>query len=191
MVGLVAVTGLAGAGKTTAVTHLAKLTGGQVFYLGDVVLNEIRARGLPETRENEKHVRIQLRQENGPAALAMPFRDRISENLQKGVPSFIDSIFVLAEFNLVRTWTGDAPAHLLAIDASFDVRLARLKDRPERPFTRDELGDRDKTELETLGTGAVIAAASDRIRNEGSMDDFYARLAEFLKSWSSTPGRFV
>src|SRR5579862_6652903 len=92
VVSLVGVTGLAGAGKTTAVKYLASLTNGRMFYLGQTVLDEVRARRLPETRENERKVRIDLRRENGPAALAIPYVDEVAECLGNGIPVFIDAI---------------------------------------------------------------------------------------------------
>jgi dephospho-CoA kinase len=185
MVGLVGVAGLAGAGKTTAVTYLSEVTGGQSIYLGEVVLKEIRARGLPQTRDNEKQVRIDLRRNNGPAALAIPFKDSVAGYLAGGTPTFIDAIFLQEEFDALSSCSQGPITHLLAIEASFEVRYSRLKDRPDRPFNRDELADRDKMELETLGTGRVISGASYTIRNEDSFEKFYNQLADFLISCSA------
>ena len=92
---LVGVTGLAGAGKTTAVQYLSEATGGQAIYLGEDVLQDVRTRGVPETRENERRARLELRQQQGPAALAMRYAGTASECLAKGVPVFIDAIFVV------------------------------------------------------------------------------------------------
>jgi len=182
VVGLVGVTGFAGAGKTTAIKHLSTLTGGRILYLGQTVLAEVRRRGLSDTPDNERQVRIDLRREKGRGAFAIPYVDEVAESLGNGIPVFVDAIFSPEEFKLLASRVPGGAARLLAIDASFDIRLARLACRPERPFNADELRERDKYELEELGTDAVIAAAECKIRNEETFDDFYRRLAAFV-SW--------
>lgn len=182
MVGFVGVTGLAGAGKTTAIDHLRSLTKGQVLYLGQTVLDEVRARGLPETRENERLVRMHLRRDKGPAALAIPYIDLVAEYVGKGIPVFVDAILTQGEFDVLASGVPSGCAHLLAIEASFDIRSARLASRPKRPLNVDELRERDKTELEGLGTGAVIEAAEHTIRNEETFAEFYQRLGAFVTS---------
>ena len=180
VVGLVGVSGFSGSGKTTAAKHLSKLTGGEYLYLGQTVLNEVRARALPDTPENERRVRMDLRQ-RGPAVLAIPYIDWVAECIGNGISVFVDAIFVQQEFNVLTSRIPASSALLLAIDTSFDIRSARLACRAERPFNPEELRKRDKTELE-LGTGTVIKAAKNTIRNEGTLDEFYLALAEFVSS---------
>ena len=182
MIGLVGVNGLAGAGKTTAATHLSTVTGGQYLYLGQTVLDEVLARGLSGTPDNESHVRIDLRQKKGPAALAIPYVEVVAECMKKGIPVFIDAIFNQEEFDLLASRVPSGFARLLAIDASFDIRSMRVAHRAERPFNADELLKRDKIEVEKLGTAAVIAAVKYRIRNERTLVEFYEGLAEFVSS---------
>lgn len=184
MIGLVGVTGLAGVGKTTAAKHLSHLTGGRYFYLGQTVLDEIGARRLPKTPESERRVRIDLRGENGPAALAIPYLDDVAKCLGSGTPVFIDAIFVREEFDLLRSRAPDGSAWLLAIDASVTTRQTRPAGRSERAFSTEELRQRDKYELEVLGTGAVIAAAAYTIGNEQTFEEFYSRLAEFVTRYA-------
>src|SRR5271169_1533657 len=129
MVGLVGVTGLAGAGKTTAAAHLATVTGGHYLYLGQTVLDEVRARGLSGTPDDESHVRIDLRQKKGPAAFAMPYLEVVAECMEKGIPVFVDAIFKREEFDVLASRVPIGFARLLAIDASFDIRSARLAHR--------------------------------------------------------------
>ena len=179
VIGLVGVAGFAGAGKTTAAKYLSNLTSGRYFYLGQTVLDEVRARGLPGTRESERQVRIELRRENG-AALAMPYLDEVAECLGNGIPVFIDAIFVREEFDLLRSRVPGGPARLLAINASLVIRQTRLAGGSERAFSADELRERESTELKVLGTDTVIAAADYTITNEQTFDEFYSRLAEFV-----------
>jgi dephospho-CoA kinase len=180
VIGLVGVTGFAGSGKTTAVKHLEKLTGGQVLYLGQTVLDEVGVRGLSQTRENELQVRIDLRRQNGPAALAIPYVDKVAECFANGIPVFVDAIFVREEFDLLKSRVPAAAARLLAIEASFSVRQTRLALRLERKFSAEELQKRDNTERMELRTDALIASADYKISNEQTFEEFYCRLAEFV-----------
>jgi dephospho-CoA kinase len=186
MATLVGVAGLAGAGKTTAVQYLSGRSGGEVVYLGGTVIEEVLARGLPDTRENERRVRLELRQSNGPTALAIPYAEKVAELIASGVSIFVDAIFLQAEFDLLKSRVPVGSAYLLAIEASFDLRCDRLAKRPERPFSREELAERDKTELTQLGTAAVIAAADHTIRNEGFLEDFHRSLTTFWDSCAIT-----
>jgi len=180
VVGLVGVTGLAGSGKTTAIEELLKLSGGRILYLGQTVIDEVRARGLQETRENERQVRIDLRREKGPSALAIPYIGLVAYCFERGVPVFVDAILTRGEFDVLAGGVPSGCARLLAIEASFDIRSARLVSRPERPITVHELRERDKTELEGLGTGAVVESAEHAILNEGTLEQLYRQLAAFV-----------
>jgi dephospho-CoA kinase len=80
---LIAVTGLSGAGKTTAVNYLQKIGAGQKIYLGQVVLAEVRSRGMPPGPDSERAVRMDFRKQHGPAALAVLAGPQIRECLNQ------------------------------------------------------------------------------------------------------------
>jgi len=184
MIALIGVSGLAGSGKSTAVEHLVELTGGRLAYLGQTVLDEVCARGLPKTPENERQVRIDLRREKGLAAFAIPFVHEVVECVTKRIPVFVDAIFTREEFDVLVPCVPIGSARLLAIEASFATRSARLASRPVRPIGAEELLKRDHTELEELGTGDVIAAAEHKIPNEGTLEEFYRRLEACVSCWA-------
>jgi dephospho-CoA kinase len=178
--GFVGVVGYSGSGKTTAVDYLVEQTRGERIYLGDIVLRQVRERGLPEGPESERKVRLDLRAEKGPAALAHLYADDLVKHLENGVPVFIDAIFTSEELKFLRSRVPTYPARLLAINASFDVRSSRVANRGKRPLTPDELLKRDDTERNELKTNAVIAGADYKISNEQTFEDFYSELADFL-----------
>jgi dephospho-CoA kinase len=182
VVGLVGVTGLAGSGKTTAIEELLPLTSGRRLYLGQTVIDEVCARGLSGTRDDERSVRIDLRRKKGLAAFAMPYAEVVAECFRNQIPVFVDAILTQEEFSLLAPRVPNGCAHLLAIEASFDIRSARLASRPKRPINAGELRERDNYEVKELGTDAVIAAAEYTIRNEGTRDEFYRQLAAFVNS---------
>ena len=178
---LIAVAGLSGAGKTTAVHHFTNLGRGQKVYLGATVLNEVRARGLQITAENERSVRLDIRLQRGPGALAALAAPTIQTFLKEGLNVFVDAIFEIEEYQHLQTCCGDSTSVLLAIEASFEIRAHRSRSRAERPLTQDQLKTRDNAEATRLGTTAVIAGAPYKILNEGSMQAFRENLERFWR----------
>ena len=185
---LIAVSGLSGAGKTTAVDHLKKLGLGEKVYLGDTVLDEVRARGLWPNSENERLVRLSLRSERGRGALATLAAPTVLALLRKGVNVLVDAIFEIEEYRHLETCCENSTPVLLAIEASFETRAHRLRLRVERPLTREELRIRDETEIDRLGTGAVMAGARYKIVNERSIRSFQIDLEQF---WKTTTGSAI
>jgi dephospho-CoA kinase len=175
---LVAVAGLAGAGKTTATDHLESIGLGRRVYVGALVLNEVRRQGLQVGAENEKLVRVALRRSNGPHALAALAAPVVMDILGSGTNVLLDAIFNIEEYRHFEELCGNQ-VFLLAIAASFDVRADRLQHRCLRALTKDQLKARDETELNVLRTDLVFAEAPYRIVNEGSLDAFKAELERF------------
>src|SRR5262245_28985034 len=179
MVGrIVAVSGLCGVGKSTAVRFLAGATGGEVVYFGATVLRVVRERGLPETSASEQIVRIELRDQHGPAYLAMLEAARMKAITADGRHVFVDAVYGREELDYLSQLT--ASFFLIGIDASFDTRLARLSVRAVRPMTEPQLRERDAVDLTRLQTGNVLAKAGIRIDNEGSMAKFEDALSRAL-----------
>lgn len=179
---LIAVSGLSGAGKTTAVDYLKKLGLGEKVYLGDMVLDEVRARGMSPGSENERLVRLSLRSERGRGALATLAGPTVKALLKKGANVLIDAIFEFEEYRYLETCCETSTPLLLAIEASFETRAHRLRLRAERPLTREELKIRDETEISQLGTGTVMAGAPYKIANEHSIQSFQMDLERFWKT---------
>lgn len=177
---LIAVTGLAGVGKTTALKYLRDAGVGEIVYLGETVLRTVHEKGLPKARESERIVRLELREQLGPAALAILKADEVQNLLEKDVNVLIDAIFALPEFHALRERASPSRAHLLAITAPFAIRCARLSVRACRPFNEDELRERDGTEEGILGIGGALAAAGHRIVNDGPQAEFFAEIDRYI-----------
>jgi dephospho-CoA kinase len=179
---VIAVSGLAGSGKTTAITFLARLCGGEPIYLGGTILDVVRDRNLPQTRESERIVRIELREQHGPAVLVKLNAEVILRRLDKGIPVLVDAIFNIEELDLLQSVLAAYPLYLISMSSSFELRYQRLQSRSERPFSEAELRARDQTELETLGTARVLAAATYSIANEGPLEGFHHSLENIQDS---------
>ena len=58
---IIAIVGMPGSGKSTVVQTLVKEYNLPFIHFGNITMEEIRRRNLPETQENEKKVRQELR----------------------------------------------------------------------------------------------------------------------------------
>lgn len=166
--------GLAGAGKTTAISLLRRAGVGVRLYVGSVVLDEVRRRRLPETPENEKAVRAELRASGGADALARAALPLVEAMVGLG-DVLLDAIYCEPERRLYADRFG-AALIVVAIVAPHALRAERLRARRERPMTTEELAARDEYETTTLGIGDVIASADRRIANDRGLDEFEGAL---------------
>jgi len=179
---IVAVSGLCGAGKSTAVSFLARTTGGEEIYFGATVLRVVRERGLPETSASEQTVRVDLRDLHGAAYLAMMEADRLKALLAAGRNVFVDAIYCVEEIEFLAGLA--ARFFHIGIETCFESRLIRLSARTVRPMTEAQLRQRDAVDLNRLKNGDVIARASVRINNEGSRGELENALRHAVEQGS-------
>ena len=179
---LIALAGLSGAGKTTAIAHFESLGLGQRAYLGEEVLKEVNSRGLARNPGNERSVRLSLRETEGPAVLAVRATPLIQSILAVGTDVFVDRIFDFEEYEYLKASFTDCTLILLGIIANFEIRSLQLASRLERPLSSEDLKVRDDSELSRLGTGCVVDLADHKIRNEGTLAALQHALEQFWKT---------
>jgi dephospho-CoA kinase len=171
-----AVTGLCGVGKTEAADHLQELSGGQKLYLGDMILREVDNRGLPRTPENELSIRQEMRDKHGPAAFVIMAVDLINLNVQQRRTTIVDAVFCWDEYLKLKELSS-APIALVSIHVPLDVRCERLASRPSRQMDRKDVQSRDEYELLKLGTSLPMARANFQIVNDGTLEEYRAKLS--------------
>ncbi|CAG0953516.1 hypothetical protein MYXO_00342 [Myxococcaceae bacterium] len=177
---ILGVAGPYGAGKGEAVAFLAARS----FYalsLSDVIRDELRERGLDETRERMIETGNALRAAGGPAVLA----ERLLSRMLPDRNYVIDSIRHPAEVTALRATARGF--RLLWIDAAEDTRVVRLRRRGRggdpttletlRALEGRELGSDDPAAQQLL---AVRELADVRLRNDSGITDLHARLQEVL-----------
>jgi dephospho-CoA kinase len=172
---LLGVTGYSGAGKTSAIEYIGARSGANRIYVGQLVTDEVVARGLAPGADSEKAVRVDLRERHGMAGLAVLVAPAIHASFELGRSVLIDAICSLEELDYYRK-TFDAAAVLVSILASFDVRADRVAVRYEKAMTREKLLERDDLENIVLRTNLAIEAAEIKISNEGNWPDLYKQL---------------
>lgn len=172
---LIAATGFAGAGKTTALKLLEAFGIGEYFYVGGIVRAQMAARGLPDTPESEKAVRDALRNEYGMSALAMIASTDMRIKLEAGRTVLIDAICNTEESNYYREEFGDN-LKLVAIITPFLQRASRLAARTDRTMTAEQLQERDNYEIEKLGMEEVAKSAHLTLDNSRTISDLESTL---------------
>ena len=168
-----------GAGKSTIADGL-KPKGYDVINMGDAVREEATKRNLEPSRSNLGKLMLELREKNGPGAVAELIKPKIESSpsdviLIDGLRS-IDEIQVIRKFGNVK---------LLAIHASTDTRFDFLQKRGrlDDPQTKDNFEERDNREL-GVGLSKPIALSDYAISNIGLTKDQLIETAfKIIQSW--------
>jgi len=181
---VLAVVGLAGAGKTEATAYLLKKTLWPKVYFGQVVLDEVQKRGLPLDEANEKSVREEFRSRDGMAAMAVANLPAVKKAFAAS-SVIIESLYSWEEYLVIKNEFGEA-FKVLAIFSPFKTRAARMANRPNRPLTKEQLQSRDYSQIENLHQAGPIARADWMIVNEGSKEELFGKIDEVLTKINSS-----
>ncbi|KYH42855.1 MAG: hypothetical protein AYL33_000150, partial [Candidatus Bathyarchaeota archaeon B63] len=149
-----------------------------VVVMGDEVRAEAKRRGVAITPENLGEIMLQMRMEDGPAAVAKRCISKIRAISSPVV--FVDGIRSLHEIEEFKREFRDF--RVLAIHASPKTRFKRLLRRGRRDDPRSWEGflERDIRELR-VGLGDVIATADYMVINEGTKGELEASLIKLLR----------
>ncbi|MDA4125288.1 MAG: AAA family ATPase [Thaumarchaeota archaeon] len=160
---IVLITGMPGAGKSTAAQALVA-KGWKRVVMGDVIREETRRRGLAPDSKNTGEVMKELRKERGETAVAELCLEAVRK--MKADRVVVDGIRSMSE---VVTFRKSADAILVVVHASPRRRFSLLKERgrSDDPLTQEMFQTRDQREL-GVGLGNAIASADEMVSNERS-----------------------
>ena len=168
-----------GSGKSTIVSELQG-RGIQTLNLGDGVRAEAKRRNLEPTGDNLGKLMLELREKNGPGAVADLLTEQIKNSQSEII--VIDGVRSNAEIEVLKTV---GSVKLLSIEASSDTRYKFLgaRGRSDDPETREKFEERDKREL-GVGIGESMAIADETISNNNITVDELTELAHtVIKKW--------
>lgn len=178
---IVCLTGMPGAGKSTIADGL-KSKGYEIINMGNAVRNEAKRRNLEPTGPNLGKLMLELREKNGPGAVAELVKPEI-ENSKSNV-IIIDGIRSSPEIEVLKNY---GKVKLLAIHASTNTRFGFLQNRgrSDDPKTKENFEERDTREL-GVGISNPIALSDDAISNnnltkEELVDLSFKKIEEWLK----------
>ena len=178
---IIALVGLTGSGKSTAVAHFTE-KGIPKVYLGGFAYEIMEERGSEKGEENEKQFRTAIREELGDDVYAQRASDQIHHLSDAGQHRVIvDGIYSWAEYKrLKHEFPGEMTT--IAVVAPKHLRYGWLKNRhDDRPQTPEVSAERDYHEIESLNKGGPIAVADYFVMNDGSIEDFARQLDEIAR----------
>ncbi len=178
---IVLIVGLPGSGKDAAAKAIEEELGFRVLRMSDELLDELKRRGLPVTRENMRKVGMELRDEMGPSAIAKLVIRRMEDLGDEG-GFVINGIRNLEEIEEFERRFGDEVI-TIAILASKRLRFLRQLKRRRAGFDKEgyeEFLAEDREEIRTFHLGDAIAAADHFIVNEGSLEDLKWKIVGLL-----------
>lgn len=176
---IVAITGMPGAGKSTAAKALVQ-RGWKRVVMGDVIRAETVRRGLEPDAKNTGAVMKELREKNGPSAVAELCLAEIEKAGKSRV--VVDGIRSMAEVDAFRK---KADLLLVGVHASRARRFELLKERgrSDDPLTEEMFLQRDRREL-GVGIGEAIALADEVISNQHrTSENLATEIEKIVERW--------
>ena len=181
---IIGITGTDGAGKGAAVRHIIRAHGFKHYSSRKEIEREVIARGLVADRNNLRLVANSLRAEFGNDVLVARSLKRMAE--QGNTDAVIESIRTLAESETLRAHGGT----LLAIDADIKKRYSRVTGRGSdtdkvtlEEFQQHEALEMNDPDPNGMQKAKVMAAADVTIQNNGSLNDLYGQIDDFLNQY--------
>ena len=176
---IVCLTGMPGSGKSTIVSVL-KSKGIETLNLGDGVRAEAKRRNLEPSGENLGKIMLQLREKNGPGAIANLLTDQIQNSKSNII--IVDGVRSIAEIEVLKNV---GSVKLLSIEATVETRFKFLKarGRSDDPETKEKFAERDNREI-SVGIDKSISIADETISNNDLTLDELTELAHtVIKKW--------
>lgn len=162
---IIALVGLAGSGKSTAVNYLIK-KGYPKVYFGGVIYKAMKEAGIDITWESQQTFREDIRAREGKDFVAKRIIQEIHDLIDAGQKRILaDGLYTWTEYKALKR---EFPGELITIAILTPKRLRhhRLTIRAERPLTIEEANTRDWAEIENLEKGGPIAMADYFIIND-------------------------
>jgi len=176
---IVCLTGMPGAGKSTIADGL-KTKGFEKITMGDAVRAEATKRKIEPTGANLGKLMLELREKNGPGAVAELIKDQIANS--KSDVILIDGVRSIAEVDVLKKFV---TVKILAIHASSDTRFKFLSNRrrSDAPTDRQDFVKRDSREM-GVGMSDSIALADETISNNNlTIPQLINSAYNIIKGW--------
>lgn len=179
---ILAVVGMSGSGKSVVVDYLTEKQIPKVYF-GGMIYKEMARRGVERTAdgESEKHFREMIRETEGKDWVVKQVIGETKDLIAAGQKRIVlDGVYSWTEYKALKH---EFPGELtfVAIVVPKKLRHKRVAQRPERPFDKNEIRERDRSEVENLEKGGPIAMADYYILNDGTMAKMYEDLEKILQ----------
>lgn len=179
---ILAIVGMSGSGKSVIVDYLTERKVPKVYF-GGMIYKEMAKRGVERTAdgESEKHFREMIRETEGKDWVVRQVIEEVKDLIEAGQKRIVlDGVYSWTEY---KTLKHEFPGELtfLAVVVPRELRYKRVGQRPERPFNKAEIRERDRSEIENLEKGGPIAMADYYILNDGTIAQAHEALERILQ----------
>ena len=184
---IIALVGLAGSGKSSAVEYLTK-KGFPKIYFGGVIYKAMDEAGIEPTWDNQQKFREEIRQREGKDFVIKRVIKNIRDLINAGQNKIVlDGLYTWSEYKILKH---EFPGQVvvIAIVTPKHLRYQRMIKRLERPMQPREVDQRDWSEIENLEKGGPIAIADYFIINDSDLTQLHQKIdavtrdAHFCKS---------
>ena len=184
---IIALVGLAGSGKSSAVEYLTE-KGFPKIYFGGVICKAMDEAGIEKTWDNQQQFREEIRRREGKDFVIKRVIKNIHDLINAGQNKIVlDGLYTWSEYKFLKH---EFPGQVvvIAIVTPKYLRYQRMAKRIERPMQPHEVDQRDWSEIENLEIGGPIAIADYFIINDGSLEQLHQKIdaathdAHFCKS---------
>ena len=184
---IIALVGLAGSGKSSAVEYLTE-KGFPKIYFGGVIYKAMDEAGIEKTWDNQQQFREEIRRREGKDFVIKRVIKNIHDLVNAGQNKIVlDGLYTWSEYKFLKH---EFPGQVvvIAIVTPKYLRYQRMAKRMERPMQPHEVDQRDWSEIENLEKGGPIAIADYFIINDGSLEQLHQKIdaathdAHFCKS---------
>ena len=184
---IIALVGLAGSGKSSAVEYLTE-KGFPKIYFGGVIYKAMDEAGIEKTWDNQQQFREEIRRREGKDFVIKRVIKNIHDLINAGQNKIVlDGLYTWSEYKLLKH---EFPGQVvvIAIVTPKYLRYQRMAKRIERPMQPHEVDQRDWSEIENLEKGGPIAIADYFIINDGRLEQLHQKIdaathdAHFCKS---------
>ena len=179
---IIAFVGMSGSGKSVAVDYLTE-KGIPKVYFGGMIYKEMERRGIIRTPdgESEKKFREEIRETEGKDWVVNQVIKETDALIGAGQRRIVlDGVYSWTEYKILKQhYPGELT--FVAIVVSKKLRYKRVSVRPERPFSKSEIMERDRSEIENIEKGGPIAGADYYVLNDGTVAEMHERIDEILE----------
>ena len=184
---IIALVGLAGSGKSSAVEYLTE-KGFPKIYFGGVIYKAMDEAGIEKTWDNQQQFREEIRRREGKDFVIKRVIKNIHDLVNAGQNKIVlDGLYTWSEYKFLKH---EFPGQVvvIAIVTPKYLRYQRMAKRIERPMQPHEVDQRDWSEIENLEKGGPIAIADYFIINDGTLEQLHQKIdtathdAHFCKS---------
>jgi len=179
---ILAVVGMSGSGKSTAIDYLIEKKIPKIYF-GGIIYKAMAEAGIERTEdgESEKKFREEIREKEGKDFVVKRAIAEAKNLIAAGQKRIVlDGVYTWSEYKILRK---EFPTEMtvVAIVVPKALRRKRLAERPERPFNAQQAAERDRSEIENLEKGGPIAIADYYVDNSGTIKEFHEKFAALCK----------